>query len=307
MMFFIFFIEFAFTAFPFICILLSVAYFTLLERKLLGSIMLRKGPDKVGFMGLLQPFSDAGKLFTKELVIPQNCNMLVFLVCPGIMLGVSLGFWTLYPFKSTDLCIVFGFMGFLVLSSFSVYSVMFAGWSSNSKYSVLGCMRSVAQSISYEIPLMLIFFVLIYISQSFFLQEIYAWQENFLFFFSLNLFILMEWMVCLLAENNRSPFDFVEGESELVSGFNVEYSGGLFAMIFMSEYSSMLYSSVLSSVLFFGFIEVFMSVIALVLVLSFIWVRGTYPRMRYDKLMKLSWTLFTCVPLIYAMTLVVLI
>nr|QHO63841.1 NADH dehydrogenase subunit 1 [Geukensia demissa] len=291
---------------PFIFVLLAVAFFTLLERKLLGAIMLRKGPNKVGFMGLLQPFSDAGKLFCKELVFPQYSNIVPFIICPGFMLGLSLSFWIFYPFMSLETLFMFGFLQFLVISSMSVYGVMVAGWSSNSKYSLLGSVRSVAQSISYEIPFMLLFFTVVFLGWSFFLQELSIWQEGVMFFGTIYLFGVMEWVVCLLAENNRAPFDFVEGESELVSGFNVEYSGGMFAMIFMSEYSSMMFGSLLTGVLFWGGSEVFFSVVCVFFILFFVWVRGTYPRMRYDKLMKLGWTSFAYIPLVFILFIMII-
>nr|AXP84556.1 NADH dehydrogenase subunit 1 [Perumytilus purpuratus] len=287
---------------PFICALLAVGFFTLFERKLLGSIMLRKGPDKVGFMGILQPFSDAGKLFCKEVVMPSRSNIVPYLLAPVFMLSISLALWILYPFSSMSLLFIFGVLQFLVTAGVSVYGVMVAGWSSNSKYSLLGSVRSIAQSISYEISFSLIIFVVIGLSMSFFVQEIVMWQEGPLIFFLIYSIGLALWMVCILAESHRAPFDFVEGESELVSGFNVEYSGGLFAMIFMSEYSSMLFSSIFSACLFFGGSEVLLSVLSIFFVFFFVWVRGSFPRMRYDKLMKLGWTVFIVIPLVYMLT-----
>nr|QKY75019.1 NADH dehydrogenase subunit 1 [Semimytilus algosus] len=284
---------------PFICVLVAVAFFTLLERKLLGSIMIRKGPDKVGFMGLIQPFSDAGKLFCKEVVIPSRSNVIPFLVAPVFMLSMSMALWVLYPFKSVELVFVFGLIQFMVTAGVSVYGVMVAGWASNSKYSLLGSVRSIAQSISYEISFSLIVFVVVMLSMSFFIQEVVSWQEGLFFFYIIYSLGLLLWLVCILAESHRAPFDFVEGESELVSGFNVEYSGGLFAMIFMSEYSSMLFSSVLSACLFFGGSEVLISFMFVFFVYFFVWVRGSFPRMRYDKLMKMGWTVFTVIPLVY--------
>nr|AXP84529.1 NADH dehydrogenase subunit 1 [Perumytilus purpuratus] len=284
---------------PFICVLLSVGFFTLLERKLLGAIMLRKGPDKVGFMGLMQPFSDAGKLFCKELVVPSRAIIIPYIMAPLFMLSVSLGLWILFPFQSVSMVFIFGVIQFLVTAGVSVYGVMIAGWSANSKYSLLGSVRSIAQSISYEIPFGIIIFVIVVLSMSFMFQEVVLWQEGAFFFFFVYSLGLIFWLVCVLAESNRAPFDFVEGESELVSGFNVEYSGGLFAMIFMSEYSSMLFSSVISSCMFFGGGEALFSVLSMFFVYVFVWVRGSFPRMRYDKLMKLGWTSFIVFPLIY--------
>nr|QDO71931.1 NADH dehydrogenase subunit 1 [Mytilisepta virgata] len=286
---------------PFICVLLAVGFFTLFERKLLAGMMLRKGPNKVGFMGLLQPFSDAGKLFCKELNIPSCSNVLPFVAAPLFMLMISMSLWILYPFKSVGVLFIFGILQFLVTAGVAVYGVMVAGWSSNSKYSLLGSVRSIAQSISYEISFGLIVFVLVFMSMSFFIQEISFWQEGAFMFVYLYLMGLILWMICILAENHRAPFDFVEGESELVSGFNVEYSGGLFALIFMSEYGSMLFSSILSACLFFGGSEMFVSIIFLFFDYFFVWVRGSFPRMRYDKLMKMGWTIFMVIPLMFVL------
>nr|YP_009681523.1 NADH dehydrogenase subunit 1 [Septifer bilocularis]QDO71942.1 NADH dehydrogenase subunit 1 [Septifer bilocularis] len=284
---------------PLVCALLAVAFYTLLERKLLGYIMLRKGPNKVGFMGILQPFSDAGKLFCKEVVVPRYANFIPFILCPTFVLGISLTLWVMYPFKNSELIFVCGLVQFLVISSMSVYGTMVAGWSSNSKYALLGAVRSVAQSISYEVPMSFIILCFIYGSSSFMLQEIGMFQHVIMFFFPFFPCCVL-WVICILAETNRAPFDFVEGESELVSGFNVEYSGGAFAMIYMAEYSSMLFNSVISSVLFFGSNEIFMSIMCMFFVVGFVWVRGTMPRMRYDKLMKLCWTVILCVAMCVA-------
>lgn len=291
---------------PFIFVLLAVAFFTLLERKLLGAIMLRKGPNKVGFMGLLQPFRDAGKLFCKELVFPQYSNITPFIICPGFMLGLSLRFWIFYPFMRLEILFIFGFLQFLVISRIRVYGVIAAGWSSNSKYSLLGSVRSVAQSISYEIPFMLLFFTVVFLGWRFFLQELSLWQEGFIFFGVIYLFGVIEWVICLLAENNRAPFDFVEGESELVSGFNVEYSGGMFAIIFISEYRSIMFGRVLTGILFWGGNEVLFRVISVFFILFFVWVRGTYPRIRYDKLIKLGWTRFAYIPLVFILLVMII-
>nr|QKY75032.1 NADH dehydrogenase subunit 1 [Semimytilus algosus] len=288
--------------FPFVCVLLGVGFFTLLERKLLSAMMLRKGPNKVGFMGLLQPFSDAGKLFCKEIVFPHRANIIPFVLAPGFMLTVSLLLWLLYPFQSGDFIFIFGLLQFVVTASVAVYGVMVAGWSSNSKYALLGCVRSVAQSISYEIAFSTVIFSLVGLFMSFFVQEIFNWQEGFFFCFMSYPLGLVFWLVFILAEGHRAPFDFVEGESELVSGFNVEYSGGLFALIFMSEYSSMLLNSVFSSFIFFGGSEVFSSLVFIAFVFFFVWVRGSFPRMRYDSLMKVGWTSFTVLPLLHLLT-----
>nr|QDO71846.1 NADH dehydrogenase subunit 1 [Brachidontes mutabilis] len=289
---------------PFICVLLAIGFFTLFERKVLGAVMIRKGPNKVGYMGLLQPFSDAGKLFCKEFVMPSRANYIPFFVAPGLMLGLSLSLWILYPLNFVDMVFLFGVLQFLVTASVGVFGVMMAGWSSNSKYALLGSVRSIAQSISYEIPFCLILFSVVTLVLSFMLQEIMLWQESFFVLWMVYSFGMSLWLISILAENHRAPFDFVEGESELVSGFNVEFSGGGFAMIFMSEYSSMMFSSFVTSVMFFGGSEVSVSVLSLGFIYFFVWIRGTFPRMRYDKLMILGWTVFTVVPLVLLMVVV---
>nr|URF22692.1 NADH dehydrogenase subunit 1 [Brachidontes pharaonis] len=286
---------------PFICVLLAIGFFTLFERKVLGSVMIRKGPNKVGYMGLLQPFSDAGKLFCKEFVMPSRANLVPFFVAPGLMLGLSLSLWLLYPMKFVDMVFVFGSLQFLVTASVGVFGVMMAGWSSNSKYALLGSVRSIAQSISYEIPFCLILFSVVTMVLSFMVQEVMVWQDSFFVLCMAYLSGLSLWLISILAENHRAPFDFVEGESELVSGFNVEFSGGGFAMIFMSEYSSMMFSSFITSVMFFGGSEFVVSLFSLGFIYFFVWIRGTFPRMRYDKLMILGWTVFTVVPLVLLM------
>nr|YP_009058847.1 NADH dehydrogenase subunit 1 [Brachidontes exustus]AIM58707.1 NADH dehydrogenase subunit 1 [Brachidontes exustus] len=290
---------------PFICVLLAVGFFTLFERKVLAAIMIRKGPNKVGYMGLLQPFSDAGKLFCKEFVYPNRANVMPFFFAPSLMLGVSMSLWILYPLNFVDMVFVFGALQFMVTAGVSVFGVMMAGWASNSKYALLGSVRSIAQSISYEIPFCLILFSVAVFILTFMFQEIMLWQESFFVLCSLYLSGISLWLISILAENHRAPFDFVEGESELVSGFNVEYSGGGFAMIFMSEYSSMMFSSIVTSVMFFGGSELLVSFLSLFFIYFFVWIRGTFPRMRYDKLMYLGWTIFTIVPLVYLMAIVV--
>nr|ALO76352.1 NADH deshydrogenase subunit 1 [Limnius perrisi] len=276
-----------------VCVLVGVAFFTLLERKVLGYIQVRKGPNKVGFMGIPQPFSDAIKLFSKEQVNPFMSNYYSYYFSPIFNLFFSLFLWMCMPFFTVFLNFDFSILFFLCCSSLSVYTVMIAGWSSNSNYSLLGGLRSVAQTISYEVSLALIllsFLVMIFSLNmlDFIKYQVYLW----IFFVCLPL--CMIWFVSSLAETNRTPFDFAEGESELVSGFNVEYSSGGFALIFLAEYSSILFMSMLFCIIFLGanlmdwgfFIKlVFISFL-------FIWVRGTLPRFRYDKLMYLAWKSF---------------
>nr|YP_010363589.1 NADH dehydrogenase subunit 1 [Cephalallus oberthueri]UNZ12703.1 NADH dehydrogenase subunit 1 [Cephalallus oberthueri] len=281
-----------------ICVLISVAFLTLLERKVLGYIQIRKGPNKVGFLGLIQPFSDAIKLFTKEQIYPFMSNFNLYYFCPIMNLFLSLLLWMCMPFMSMIFSFNLSVLFFLSVSSLSVYTIMMAGWSSNSNYSLLGSLRSVAQTISYEVSLFLILLSFLFLILSVDLYDFYKYQQNIWFLFLLMPLCFM-WLVSSLAETNRTPFDFAEGESELVSGFNVEYSSGSFAMIFLAEYSSILFMSMLCCILFLGSnLNSLMFFLKLSL-MSFlwIWIRGTLPRFRYDKLMYLSWKCYLPVSL----------
>nr|AXS64805.1 NADH dehydrogenase subunit 1 [Phalacridae sp. KM-2017] len=283
-----------------ICVLISVAFLTLLERKVLGYIQIRKGPNKVGFNGLIQPFSDAIKLFTKEQVYPYMSNYNLYYFSPVINLFLALLLWLCLPFYSMNYSFNFSILFFLSISSLSVYSIMLAGWSSNSNYSLLGSLRSVAQTISYEVSLALILLSFLIFTESLNMFSFMKYQE-YLWFIFLFFPLCLMWLVSSLAETNRTPFDFAEGESELVSGFNVEYSSGSFAMIFLAEYANILFMSLICSVLFLG--SNFFSwnlFLKLVLVSFFwIWVRGTLPRFRYDKLMYLAWKSYLPISLNY--------
>nr|AEP27718.1 NADH dehydrogenase subunit 1 [Otiorhynchus rugosostriatus] len=273
-----------------ICVLVGVAFLTLLERKVLGYIQIRKGPNKVGFLGLLQPFSDAIKLFTKEQTYPFMSNFNLYYFSPIMNLFLSLLLWMSLPFFTVNFNFNLSFLFFLSISSLGVYTIMLAGWSSNSNYAMLGGLRSVAQTISYEVSLVLILLSFLFMISSFNLIDLGNFQENIWFGFVL-LPLSVMWAVSSLAETNRTPFDFAEGESELVSGFNVEYSSGGFAMIFLSEYANILFMSMLCSMLFLGgnlCSWVFFIKITFV-AFFWIWVRGTLPRYRYDKLMYLAW------------------
>nr|YP_010610503.1 NADH dehydrogenase subunit 1 [Agrilus discalis]WAP90843.1 NADH dehydrogenase subunit 1 [Agrilus discalis] len=281
-----------------ICILLGVGFLTLLERKVLGYIQIRKGPNKVGILGLPQPLGDGLKLFSKEQVFPLMSNFFIYYLSPILNLFLALLIWLCMPFLLGFLNFNFGVLFFLCCSSLSVYTIMLSGWSSNSIYSLLGGLRSVAQTISYEISLSLVLmsFLIFILSLNLFdfsFFQHYMW--GLMTFFPLALI----WFISSLAETNRTPFDFAEGESELVSGFNVEYSAGGFALIFLAEYANILFMSMLFSLFFMGgdffswlffFKLVFIS-------FCFIWVRGTLPRYRYDKLMYLAWQSFLPVAL----------
>nr|YP_010032722.1 NADH dehydrogenase subunit 1 [Dermestes lardarius]QOW08043.1 NADH dehydrogenase subunit 1 [Dermestes lardarius] len=283
-------------------VLIGVAFLTLLERKVLGYIQIRKGPNKVGFMGILQPFSDAIKLFTKEQTYPLVSNFVFYFISPVLNLFLALFLWMSMPFFSYFFNFSFGLLFFLCCSSLGVYTIMISGWSSNSNYSLLGGIRSVAQTISYEVSLALILLSFLFLTNSFSLFSFCEFQENIWFLFLCFPLCLM-WLVSGLAETNRTPFDFAEGESELVSGFNVEYSSGGFALIFLAEYSNILFMSMMSCLLFLGgdFYS-FGFYLKLVFISFFwIWARGTLPRFRYDKLMYLAWKSYLPVSLNYLM------
>nr|ALO76091.1 NADH deshydrogenase subunit 1 [Clambus sp. CLA01] len=273
-----------------IMVLVGVAFLTLLERKVLGYIQLRKGPNKVSIMGIAQPFSDAIKLFTKEYVLPMNSNYLMFIFSPVLNLFISLLLWMVVPMSSLLINFNFGVLYFLCLTSVGVYTIMVAGWSSNSNYSLLGGLRAVAQTISYEVSMSLVLMSFLLFLGGFDLLKYSIIQENILISFLFLPYILI-WGSIMLAETNRTPFDFAEGESELVSGFNVEYSSGGFALIFLAEYSSIIFMSLLFSMLFLGGKMGSSSFYISVVLISFmfLWVRGTLPRFRYDKLMYLAW------------------
>nr|AXS65630.1 NADH dehydrogenase subunit 1 [Cucujoidea sp. 38 KM-2017] len=281
-------------------VLVGVAFLTLLERKVLGYIQIRKGPNKVGLSGIFQPFSDAIKLFTKEQTNPFMSNYLLYYCSPVMNLFLSLFLWMSMPFFSFFINFSFSILFFLMVSSLSVYTIMISGWSSNSSYSLIGGLRSVAQTISYEVSLALILLSFLFLTLSFSLFDLMVYQQYSWFLFLLFPLCLM-WFVSSLAETNRTPFDFAEGESELVSGFNVEYSSGGFALIFLAEYSSILFMSVVCSMLFLGGNIYSFSFFLKVGFMSFLWlwVRGTLPRYRYDKLMYLAWKSYLPVSLNY--------
>nr|QGT33437.1 NADH dehydrogenase subunit 1 [Ptecticus aurifer] len=276
-----------------ICVILSVAFLTLLERKVLGYIQIRKGPNKVGLMGIPQPFCDVIKLFTKEQTYPLVSNYISYYFSPIFSLFLSLSLWMSMPYLVNLYSFNLGILFFLCCTSLGAYTVMIAGWSSNSNYALLGGLRAVAQTISYEVSLILILLSFVFLIGSFNFIDFFYYQK-FGWFIFISFPLALIWFVSSLAETNRTPFDFAEGESELVSGFNVEYSSGGFALIFLSEYSSILFMSMLFSLFFLGgMIDSIIFFLELVFIsFSFIWVRGTLPRFRYDKLMYLAWKSF---------------
>nr|YP_009231992.1 NADH dehydrogenase subunit 1 [Tegula lividomaculata]AMA07353.1 NADH dehydrogenase subunit 1 [Tegula lividomaculata] len=292
------------TVVTYVCVLLGVAFFTLLERKGLGYFQIRKGPNKVGVMGLPQPLADAAKLFTKELTKPTLANQSPYFFAPVMSLILALLLWQLYPSESVSAYFVWGILFFLCVSSLNVYGTLLAGWASNSKYALLGAIRAVAQTVSYEVSLALILLFVLLICGSFdFVKIKHTSEVVWLGFLMMPIFLI--WLVSCIAETNRTPFDFAEGESELVSGFNIEYGAGGFALIFMAEYGNILVMSLFTSVLFFSdsvlsFVKLSdMSMVMKALFFSFVfvWVRGTLPRFRYDLLMQLMWKVFLPVAL----------
>ena len=283
-----------------IFLLIGVAYLTLLERKFMAATQRRKGPNVVGIFGLLQPIADGVKLLTKETILPSYSNLVIYLIAPIFTFFCSIVLWLVLPFSKGSALYDFplGLLYILSISSLSIYGIIFSGWSSNSKYAFLGGLRSAAQMISYELSLGLIMLTIILLSGSFHLGEIVESQKY--SFHCITLFPLwILFIVCMLAETNRAPFDLPEAEAELVAGYNVEYSSITFALFFLGEYANILFMSALATVLFLGGYlpilhiplpgYVWFALKNLFHVIIFIWIRATVPRFRYDQLMKLGW------------------
>ncbi|MEA3195361.1 MAG: NADH-quinone oxidoreductase subunit [Betaproteobacteria bacterium] len=304
---------------------LFVAYLTLWERKLIGWIQIRIGPNRVGPLGLLQPIADGIKLLFKEIILPANANKALFLLAPVAMLMPALAAWAVIPFAPELVLadINAGLLYIMALSSMGVYGVIIAGWASNSKYAFLGAMRSAAQMVSYELAMGFALVVVLMVSGSLNLSDIVNGQgkgtfaDKGLTFLSWNwlplLPMLVVYFVSGVAETNRAPFDVVEGESEIVAGHMVEYSGMSFALFFMAEYMNMMLISALTAVMFFGgwqapidapiftwippagwlLIKIFF------IVSMFLWFRATFPRYRYDQIMRLGWKIFIPLTLVW--------
>jgi NADH-quinone oxidoreductase subunit H len=330
-----------------VCILIAVAYFTLAERKVMASIQRRRGPNVVGFWGLLQPIADGLKLVVKELVIPARSNSRIFILSPLVILVLSFVSWSVIPFGVTDVVetlnydvisnsilqkdtiyspikrninnfltwnnftefstianISYGILFILAISSLNVYGIILGGWSSNSKYAFLGALRSAAQMISYEVSLGLVILPVILLSGSLNFVDIVVSQNRTGWYFVPLLPCAIIFIISMIAETNRAPFDLPEAEAELVAGYNVEYSSFTFAMFFLGEYSNMLLMATLATILFFGgwyapcsffsFIpqSVIFSLKILFFCFIFILVRATLPRYRYDQLMDIGWKIF---------------
>lgn len=288
-------------------LLIGIAYTTLLERKLMAGIQRRRGPNVVGIYGLLQPLADGLKLFLKETVVPNNANAMIFIFSPILTFFLSLVTWVVIPFEKSSAIVDLnvGMLYLLAVSSLSVYGVIMAGWSSNSKYAFLGALRSAAQLISYEISISVIVLTVLVCVGSLNLSEIVLAQETVWFVFPLFPSFIM-FMISGLAETNRAPFDLPEAEAELVSGYNVEYSSMTFALFFLGEYAHMILMGSMSSILFLGgwlppiSIAPFTWVPGYVwfglkvtsILFFFVWVRAAFPRYRYDQLMRIGWKVF---------------
>nr|QWT29619.1 NADH dehydrogenase subunit 1 [Datnioides polota] len=281
-------------------ILLAVAFLTLLERKVLSYMQLRKGPNVVGPYGLLQPIADGLKLFIKEPIQPSTASPFLFLATPILALTLALTLWAPMPLPYPVLNLNLGILFILALSSLAVYSILGSGWASNSKYALIGALRAVAQTISYEVSLGLILLNTIIFTGGFTLQTFNTAQESMWLILPAWPLAAM-WFTSTLAETNRAPFDLTEGESELVSGFNVEYAGGPFALLFLAEYSNILLMNTLSTILFLGATHIPLTpetttvnlmTKAALLSATFLWIRASYPRFRYDQLMHLIWKNF---------------
>nr|YP_010449984.1 NADH dehydrogenase subunit 1 [Formosania galericula]UTU96733.1 NADH dehydrogenase subunit 1 [Formosania galericula] len=290
-------------------VLLAVAFLTLLERKVLGYMQLRKGPNIVGPYGLLQPIADGVKLFIKEPIRPSTASPLLFLVAPMLALTLAMTLWAPMPMPHPIIDLNLGVLFILALSSLAVYSILGSGWASNSKYALIGALRAVAQTISYEVSLGLILLSVIIFSGGYTLQTFNTTQEAIWLLLPAWPLAAM-WYISTLAETNRAPFDLTEGESELVSGFNVEYAGGPFALFFLAEYANILLMNTLSAILFLGashvpaipeLTTINLMTKAALLSIVFLWVRASYPRFRYDQLMHLVWKNF--LPLTLALVL----
>ncbi len=303
----------------------AVAYMTLWERKLIGWMQIRIGPNRVGPLGLLQPIADAVKLLFKEIILPTNANKALYLLAPIVMITPALAAWAVIPFAPELVLadINAGLLYIMALSSMGVYGVIVAGWASNSKYAFLGAMRSAAQMVSYELAMGFALVVVLMVSGSLNLSDIVEGQGRGYFadhgvnFLSWNWLPLLPMVVVYfvsgVAETNRAPFDVVEGESEIVAGHMIEYSGMTFAMFFLAEYMNMLLISALTAVMFFGgwaapidapvfnwippfgwlLIKIFF------IVSLFLWFRATFPRYRYDQIMRLGWKVFIPVTLVW--------
>nr|YP_009536314.1 NADH dehydrogenase subunit 1 [Rhipicentor nuttalli]AYN50579.1 NADH dehydrogenase subunit 1 [Rhipicentor nuttalli] len=276
-------------------VLLSVAFFTLMERKILGYCHIRKGPNKTGMMGFFQPFSDALKLFSKEMNVMFYMNKMLQFLSPLMMMMMMMMMMMVFNFYNNAMNLNLSLIFFICISGMSSYTILLSGWTSNSKYSLIGAYRGFAQVISYEVSMAMILISLAILPEGFNFMKFMNLQEKYSLMFSF-IPIFFIWILTILAELNRVPFDLSEGESELVSGFNIEYGSWLFAIIFMSEYGSIMIISYITNYLFLG---MKMEFLILMLMMLFILIRGTYPRMRYDQLMMMAWKIILPLSMIF--------
>nr|APH08367.1 NADH dehydrogenase subunit 1 [Tamias dorsalis] len=281
-------------------ILVAMAFLTLVERKMLGYMQLRKGPNVVGPYGLLQPFADAMKLFIKEPLKPLTSSITLFIIAPSLALTLAFTMWIPLPMPQPLINMNMGILFILATSSLAVYAILWSGWASNSKYALIGALRAVAQTISYEVTLAIILLSVLLMNGSFTLSSLITTQQS-TWLLLPTWPLAMMWFISTLAETNRAPFDLTEGESELVSGFNVEYAAGPFALFFMAEYTNIIMMNALTTILFMGALfnpptpETFtlsFTLKTLLLTSMFLWIRASYPRFRYDQLMHLLWKNF---------------
>ena len=285
-------------------VLLSVAYLTYFERKVIGAMQLRRGPNIVGPFGLLQPMADGLKLFLKETIIPSGANRVVFMIAPMVTFILALVAWAVIPFDEGMVLadINVGILYLFAISSLGVYGILMAGWASNSRYAFLGAIRSAAQMVSYEVSMGLIIITVLLCVGSLNLSDIVMAQKGMWFVFPLFPMAVI-FFISTLAETNRHPFDMPEAEAELVAGYNVEYSAMGFALFFLGEYANMILMSAMTSILFLGgwlapfgltFIPgpIWLAVKIAFCLFIFLWVRATFPRYRYDQLMRLGWKVF---------------
>nr|AAL10070.1 NADH dehydrogenase subunit 1 [Varanus indicus] len=280
-------------------ILIAVAFLTLTERKILGYMQLRKGPNITGPYGLLQPIADGLKLFIKEPVRPLNASPTLLISSPVLALSMAMLIWAPIPMPHTLANLNLGFLSILAISSMAVNSILWAGWASNSKYALIGSLRAVAQTISYEVTLGIILLSILILTGGFTMQLLTTTQKH-TWLLATSWPLMMMWFISTLAETNRAPFDLTEGESELVSGFNVEYAGGPFALFFLAEYANIISMNLLTCILFINpgptqHPELFLINLitkTMILTLTFLWIRASYPRFRYDQLMHLLWKQF---------------
>jgi len=291
-------------------LLIAVAFFTLAERKIMAAMQRRSGPHIVGFWGLLQPFADGLKLLTKQTIIPNKSQRVLFLFAPVYTFAMALAAWAVIPYDNNVVLadVSLGVVYLLAISTLSVYGIIIAGWASNSKYAFLGALRAAAQMISYDVSLGLILLSLIVCTGSCNLMDLVLVQENLWFIVPLWPLAFM-FFVSILAETNRAPFDLTEAEAELVAGYNVEYSAVGFTLFFLAEYANMVLMSVYFVLLFLGgwlspwsaltwiSPKIWLALKTVLLVFAFIWTRATLPRFRYDQLMSLGWKVFLPVSL----------